>query len=318
VVPEQVVSDDHVIVGDRHGISALDPATGTPSWHYTRGNAVLCGMTAAEGVVVAVFRTRVRCDEAVGLHADTGVYAWTRSVDLDSDVVLRSTRNMVLAVARGSVVVIDPLGDNIRWRFAPDGCRILDAVPGSSGVGVLLQCSGTQALRVRLLDPTGGSATWTRDLSTNDVGQVALAGADEGVAVVVGTELQFLSPEDGAGTTTLPVPAAGQDEAHPMSAVAGPLVLTWARGTLVARTSGLAVLWRVPALGLPAPATSLKSVAMSEPLLVPEDGAFVAVSAATGQETSRSTIDGLATGGVATPLGDVVLYRLPNRVIAYR
>ena len=232
-----------MIVGDRHGISALDPATGAPAWRYTRGNAVLCGMTATEGVVVAVFRTRVRCDEAVGLHADTGGYAWTRSVDLDSDVVLRSTRNMVLAVARGSVVVIDPLGDNIRWRFAPDGCRILDAVPGSSGVGVLLQCSGTQALRVRLLDPTRGSATWTRDLSTNDVGQVALAGADEGVAVVVGTELQLLSAEDGA---------------------------------------------------------------------------FVAVSAATGQETSRSTIDGLATGGVATPLGDVVVYRLPNRVIAYR
>jgi hypothetical protein len=313
-----VVAGDRVIVGDRHGITALDPATGRPAWHYTRSNAVLCGLTATEGVAVAVFRTRVRCDQAVALHADTGVYDWTRSVDLDSDVTLRSTRNTVLAVSRGSVVVIDPLGDNIRWRFAPEGCRILDAVPGSSGVAVLLRCADTQALRVRLLDPGRGDATWTRDLTTNDSSQVALAGADGGVAAVVGDELQFLAPTDGAVTTSLPLPAAGRDEPHPMSSVAGPLVLTWARGTLVARASDLAVLWRVPALGLPTPSTSLKSVAMATPLLVPEEGAFVARSPATGQEASRSAVDGPPTGGVATPVGDVVVYRLPDRVIAYR
>src|SRR3954454_11603292 len=197
VLPEQGVAGGRVIVGDRHGITALDPATGQPAWHYTRSNAVLCGLTAVEGVAVAVFRTRVRCDQAVALHADTGVYAWTRSVDLDSDVTLRSTRNLVLAVSRGSVVVIDPLGDNIRWRSAPQGCSILDAVPGSSGIAVLLRCPGMQALRVRLLDGGKGDATWTRDLSTDDGSQVQLAGADGGVAVVVGDELQFLGAADG-------------------------------------------------------------------------------------------------------------------------
>ncbi|NYJ04567.1 outer membrane protein assembly factor BamB family protein [Petropleomorpha daqingensis] len=318
VLPEQVVAGDRVIMGDRHGITALDPATGDPVWHYTRSNAVLCGVTATEGVAVAVFRTRIRCDQAVALHADTGGYAWTRSVDLDSDVTLRSTRSTVLAVSRGSVVVIDPLGDNIRWRSAPHGCSILDAVPGSSGIAVLLRCPGTQALRVRLLDGGQGNAAWTQDLSTNDGSQVQLAGADGGVAVVVGDELQFLSAADGTVTTVLPLPAAGQDDARPMSAVAGPLVLTWARGTLVARASDLAVLWQVPALGLPTPQTSLKALAMSSPLLVPEEGAFVALNPSNGQETGRSSVDGPPTGGVATPIGDVVVYRLPDRVIAYR
>ena len=118
---------------------------------------------------------------------------------------------------------------------------------------------GTQALRVRLLDGGKGDATWTQDLSTNDGSRVQLAGADGGVAVVVGDELQFLGAADGAVTSTLPLPAAGQDDARPMSTVAGPLVLTWARGTLVARASDLAVLWRVPALGLPTPQASLKA-----------------------------------------------------------
>jgi outer membrane protein assembly factor BamB len=318
LLPEQAVAGDRVITGDRHGITALDPATGRPVWHYTRSNAVLCGLTATDDVAVAVFRTRVRCDQAVALRADTGVYAWTRSVDLDSDVTLRSTRNTVLAVSRGSVVVIDPLGDNIRWRFAPRGCVVLDAVPGSSGVAVLLQCADTRTLQVRLLDPGRGDATWTRDLTTDDRSRVALAGADGGVAVVVGDELQFLAPADGGPTAALPLPAAGQDEPRPLSTVAGPLVLTWARGTLVARASDLAVLWRVPALGLPTPSASLKSVAMATPLLVPEEGAFVARNPSTGQETSRSVVDGLPSGGVATPVGDVVVYRLPDRVTAYR
>jgi len=318
VLPEQVVAGGRVITGDRHGITALDPATGKTVWHYTRSNAVLCGLTATEDVAVAVFRTRVRCDQAVALRADTGVYAWTRSVDLDSDVTLRSTRNTVLAVSRGSVVAIDPLGDNIRWSTAPHDCSVLDAVPGSSGIAVLLRCPGTQALRVRLLDGGKGDATWTQDLSTNDGSRVQLAGADGGVAVVVGDELQFLGAADGVVSSTLPLPAAGQDDARPMSTVAGPLVLTWARGTLVARASDLAVLWRVPALGLPTPQASLKTLTMSSPLLVPEEGAFVALNPSNGQETGRSVLDGLATGGVATVVGDVVVYRLPDRVIGYR
>jgi len=317
LLPEQVVAADRVIVGDRHGITALDPATGEQAWHYTRSNAVLCGLTATEGVAVAVFRTEVRCDEAVALHADTGVYAWTRSLDLDSDVRLTSTGNTVLAIGSGSVVVIDPIGDNIRWRTEPEGCTVVDAATGTSGVAVLLRCEGTDALRLQLLDGSRGSALWTRDVPADD--DIHLAGADYGVSLVVGDELQRLATADGAPTETVALPPADESDADPVSTVAGPVLLVWAHGTLVARAAGIdALAWEQPALGLPTSSGPLKVDGLTEPLLVPEDGAFVARDPATGDEVSRSTVADLPAGGISTPVGDVVVYRLPDRVIAYR
>jgi hypothetical protein len=319
VLPEQVVADGRVVVGERHGITALDPRTGRQAWHYDRSNAVLCGMTAVDDVVVAVFRTDVRCDEAVALHADTGGYAWTRSVDFDSAVRLASTHGSVVAVSRGSVVVIDPVGDNIRWRTDTADCAVLDAAAGSSGIAVVLRCTGTDVLRVRLLEAGQGKVVWTRDLPTGDSTQVALAGADQGVAVVVGDELQLLAAADGTATTTVPLPAAGADEPHPVSTAIGPVVAVWARGTLVVHGGDPdAVLWTVAALGLPTSVDTLGAGLLSAPLLVPEDGGFVARDASTGAEVGRSGVDGLAAGGVATPVGEVVVYRLPDRVSAYR
>ena len=81
-LPESVVESGRVLVGSAHGVRALDPATGEEAWHYTRANARLCGLTATNGVAVAVFRTADRCDEAVALDAGTGVRAWTRNVEL--------------------------------------------------------------------------------------------------------------------------------------------------------------------------------------------------------------------------------------------
>src|SRR3954470_7584141 len=118
-VPESVVEADRVIVGSRHGVRAVDVGTGAETWHYTRSNAVMCGMTATDGVVVAVFRTANRCDEAVALDAGTGVRQWTRNVRLRADATLDSTDRIVLATSPTGVVTIDPTGDNIRWRYSP-------------------------------------------------------------------------------------------------------------------------------------------------------------------------------------------------------
>ena len=49
------------------GSARSTPVTGEEAWHYTRANARLCGLTATDGVAVAVFRTEDRCDEAVAL-----------------------------------------------------------------------------------------------------------------------------------------------------------------------------------------------------------------------------------------------------------
>src|SRR3954464_10387644 len=120
------VQSDRVLVGSRHGVRALDPVPGREVWHYTRGTARMCGLTATNGVAVAVFATADRCDEAVALHSDTGVRAWTRSLLLRPNATLISTDRIVVATSPTGFVTLDPTGDNVRWRYsAPSGCRLL-------------------------------------------------------------------------------------------------------------------------------------------------------------------------------------------------
>ncbi|MGY1618609.1 PQQ-binding-like beta-propeller repeat protein [Geodermatophilus sp. SYSU D00691] len=317
--PDQVVESSRVVVGDAHGLRALDPATGETAWHYTRSNARLCDATATDGVVVAVFRTEQRCDEAVALRADTGVYAWTRNVGFDPDVTLSSRAAVVLATGRGSVVVIDPIGDNIRWRYTPDDCLVAGAVPGSSGVAVLLRCEGVAGLRVRLIDSADGTAVWTADLPAGDGSDPVLAAADRGVTVVVGDELRLLAAADGTPVTTVGLPAAGADEPAPLATEVGATVLVWARGTLVALEPDAGRLaWQQPALGLPTSEPVLKVGLPRTSLFVPEDGAFVEREPTTGAELGRSAVADLPVGGTSTVVGDVVVYRLPDEVRAYR
>ena len=148
------------------GVRALDAVTGEEAWHYTRSNARMCGLTATDGVAVAVFATEDRCDEAVALRAGTGVRAWTRSVRFAGDVTLSSTDRIVLAANPTGIVTLDPTGDNIRWReAAPAGCRFLDATVGSAGVAVLQRCARATVAQVRLFDGFNGKVHWSRDLS---------------------------------------------------------------------------------------------------------------------------------------------------------
>ena len=162
-LPESVVEGGRVLVGSPIGVRALDPATGKEAWHYTRANARLCGLTATNGVAVAVFRTEDRCDEAVALDAGTGVRAWTRSVDFREDATLDSTDQIVLAGTPTGVVTLDPTGNNIRWRYAPPGtCELLGAEVGSAGVAVLQHCDGAAVVRLRLFDGFDGDPHWTR------------------------------------------------------------------------------------------------------------------------------------------------------------
>jgi outer membrane protein assembly factor BamB len=311
-LPESVVESGRVIVGSAHGVRALDPLTGDEAWHYTRNNARLCGLTATNGVAVAVFRTEDRCDEAVALNAGTGVRAWTRSVSFRGDAVLDSTDRIVLATSPGGVVTLDPTGDNIRWRYAaPGGCRLVGAEVGGAGVAVLQHCAGATDLQLRLLDGFDGSAHWTRDLPGAADAGVRLVGADGPVTVLVGDEVQVLASGDGALMNRRP---AGADVEQ---VAAANVVLLRVGDTLSAldTTSG-AVVWESPAIGLPAaPAVSKDG---SAPLLVPEEGGFVHRDASTGAETGRSTVDGLPGGGVATAVGPVVVYRLDDRVLGFR
>ena len=313
-----VVESGRVLVGSTHGVRALDPATGEEAWHYTRSNARMCGLTATNGLAVAVFATADRCDEAVALNAGTGVRAWTRSVQFAGDVTISSTDRIVLAANPTGIVTLDPTGDNIRWRYAaPAGCRFLDAAAGSAGVAVLQRCAGATLAQVRLFDGFEGDPHWSRDVPLTEGTDLRLLGADTLPTVLVDDEVQALSSADGAVLTRLPLTGDADDvQVGP----AGDLTLVRVDGSLVALepTAGAAV-WTVPALGLPAPPVpDGKDTRSPTALLVPEDGGFVRRDPATGAELGRVEVANLPAGGRSEAVGPVVVLRLPDRVLAYR
>ncbi|MCZ2859613.1 outer membrane protein assembly factor BamB family protein [Blastococcus sp. VKM Ac-2987] len=308
-----VVEGGRVLAGSDHGVRALEPATGQEVWRYTRANAWLCGLTTTDDVVVAVFRTEDRCDEAVALDAATGVRAWTRNVNFRADMSLSSTDRIVLAHAPTGIVTLDPTGNNIRWRYAPpSGCELLGSAAGDAGVAVLERCAESAALRLRLLDGFDGDEHWTRDLPLPGGADAELLGADQLVGVRVGDRVELLSGPDGTLLTTL---AAGPDGAARQSATDG-AVLVSAGGTLTAvdPVSGRR-LWEAPATGLPGEPVPDGDRSR---LTVPGDDGFVHRDAATGEQLDRSLVPGLPAGGTATAVGGTVLLRLPDGIRAYR
>jgi hypothetical protein len=307
-LPEDVVEAGRVLVGSAHGVRALDPQTGNEAWHYTRSNARLCGLTATNGVAVAVFRTEDRCDEAVALNAGTGVRAWTRSIRLRGDARLESTDRIVLATSPTGLLTLDPTGNNIRWRYAPPAaCHLVGADVGSAGVAVLQRCSPS-GVQLRLLDGFDGSPHWTRELAVPDGTAVRLLGADALLGLLLGNEVQALAPADGAVLQRLPVPDGDQVQQRTTATVA----MVRIGGTLSALdvTSG-AVRWTAPSVGLP-------TAEAATTVLVPDADGFTHRDLATGVELARSAVAGLPAGGIASAVGAAVVYRLPDRVLGYR
>jgi outer membrane protein assembly factor BamB len=307
-VPEDVVEAGRVLVGSAHGVRALDVETGEEAWHYTRSNARLCGLTATDGVAVAVFRTKDRCDEAVALNAGTGVRAWTRSVRFRPDARLDSTDRIVLATSPTGLVTLDPTGDNIRWRYAPPaGCRLVGADVGSAGVAVLQRCSPS-VVQLRLLDGFEGEAHWTRDLTVPEGSTVRLLGADALIGLLLDDEVQAVAAADGAVLQRLPVPAGDADAVQQRTTANVSMVRIGGTLTALDVASG-AVRWTAPAVGLP-------GVAAVNTVLVPDTEGFSHRDVATGAELGRSSVPGLPEGGAAATVGPVVVYRLADRVLA--
>lgn len=315
-VSGDLIADGRVILGSAHGVSAIDPLSGDEAWHYSRSNARMCGATATNGVVVAVFRTEDRCDEAVALDAGTGVRTWTRNVGFRADTDLLSTNQIVLAVSRAGLVTLDPLGDNIRWRYdPPDGCVIDDAEAGSAGVALLQICDDGPTAQLRLLDGFTGKAHWNRDLPRPQDGDLRLLGADQLLGLVMGDEVQALSPTNGSVRRSLPL--SGDDAPRMLSSPSVALVLV--AGTLHALDPSTgAELWTADARGLPGASAAGADAGGAGVLLVPDGDGFTARDPRSGEEHGRSTVADLPAGGTASGAGPVVVYRLADRVLAYR
>ena len=312
--PRRVVESGRVLLTSGDGVAMLDPATGAEAWRYTRSNARLCDATAVNGLVVVLFSTGGRCNELTALRADTGERLWYRNVGFRSDATLASTDRIVLASSPTGLATVDPTGNNIRWHHAPpEGCRLTAADVGSTGVAALQQCAdgGLQAV---LFDGFDGTQLWSRDLG---VPQARLVGADRLVDVVVGDDLQVLSPADGTTLQTLPLPAGGGADEPLQQAGIETSAVVWVRGTayaLDAATGG--VRWSVPALGLPSVGSGKGDLTS---VVVPEDGGFVTRDLVTGAETARSaTTDEIPPGGRTSVLGPSLVVATADRVTAFR
>jgi outer membrane protein assembly factor BamB len=314
-LPATVVAGGRVLVGSAHGVRALDPVSGTEVWHYTRSNARVCGLVLVDDLAVAVYRTATRCNEVVALRAATGVRAWTRNLNLRPDATLVATDRIVLAVSPTGLLTLDPVGDNIRWRYRPPaGCLLLGAAAGRSGVALLQRC-GRAAVQLRLLDGFAGTTHWSRDVAAPAGTTPRLVDADQLLGVQVGPELRLLSGTDGAPLRTLPVP--GSDQVAEQAAGSTALVRIGNRLTALEDTTGR-TRWEAPAEGLPAPPGPSAGTTAPPVVAVPGPGGFTRRNLDTGAELGSSAVHGLPAGGTAWAVGGTIVYRLPDRVLAYR
>lgn len=74
----------------------------------------------------------------------------------------------------------------------------------------------------------------------------------------------------------------------------------------------------MPASGLPAAPGVAPTAPTAGFVLVPDTAGFTRRELATGKELGRSAVAGVPAGGVAGSVGTTIVYRLPDRVLAYR
>jgi len=282
---QRAVAGSTVITATDRGVRGLDAHSGEERWHYLRSNATMCDFTVLDDVVVAIFRTTGRCNEAVALESDTGVRRWYRNVGFSDRLSLLGSGTAALAATPDGIAVIDAVGNSIRWRYnPPQGCELSSIGVGSSGVVVLERCeTGTTWLAE--FELYSGDQQWRVPPPPGDI---TVLGADGIVSLLVGQQLTTLSARTGETLSTLTTDAASDESAA--AGFAGqpggrtvPLVYLSGRVYAVDPTTGRQ-LWSVPATGLPAGGDA--------GLVVPEPGAFVMRNPLTGEELSRSLLSG--------------------------
>jgi len=286
---QRTVASNTVITSSRHGIRGLDPRTGEERWHYLRSTATMCDLTVLDDVVVAIFRTTGRCNEAVALEAGTGVRRWYRNVGFSEGLSMLGSGTAVLAATPDGVAVLDAVGNSIRWRYNPPrGCELASIGIGNTGVVALERCA-TGTTWLAHFDLYSGEQLWRVPPPAEDV---TVLGADGVVSLLVGPQLMILSARTGAVQSTVTIDAGGPGSTVFAAQPGGrgvPLVFVAGRLYAIDPSSG-ELLWTVAATA--APATS------DFGLVVPEAGAFVSRNALTGEELLRSAIPDEADEGL--------------------
>lgn len=259
--PTGPVEGPTAVVTGSDRVAGLDPATGRERWSYRRGNARLCGWTARDGVVLALFAKSSGCRDLVALDAATGSRRWYRTVEVTGDAVLTSGPGVAIVTAGPQLVAVDTATGLNRWTYAGDGCPLDPVVVGRSAAATVARCPGGE-LRLVGHDAYADKAAWTIPQPT---------GSDPRV-VAAEEEIAVLTRAGGRPVLTGYVPAEGKDgkpvgrrvgsvadarlaySGGPAAAVTdGQVVVVWTgRAAVAVDGQTRRVLWSAPASGPPA------------------------------------------------------------------
>lgn len=144
-----------------HTVNGRDAVTGAVRWHYTRSDELLCSVLQQDASTIAIYRRKGNCDEVTGFVTATGEPKWYRTLTDDGETSAASTSNVVLTVNARTVHAFDNAGGLDRWDWSvPTDCTVRQALTGSLGVLVSLDCSGGRH-QLALHDLIADTVKWT-------------------------------------------------------------------------------------------------------------------------------------------------------------
>ncbi|MBY6683821.1 hypothetical protein HQ305_07635 [Rhodococcus sp. BP-149] len=197
-----------VVVSTGDAVTGLDPATGSPSWSYTRDRA-LCSVVGAWDAAVAVFRDGRGCGQVTELDGSTGAREDQRTNDADDPVRLSFDGTYVtelgatrLELWRSDLVRTLEYGRvdaPVNPRSQPrTGCDLVSSASASTRLAVLERCPGEEGLRLTSMNPAPKDNTVPDVYGSTILADVPADAAAARVLAVVGDRLAVYLPPAGS------------------------------------------------------------------------------------------------------------------------
>ncbi|NUS45810.1 MAG: hypothetical protein HOQ24_19230 [Mycobacteriaceae bacterium] len=314
-----------VVTGDGGTVLGRDPATGRESWRYQR-DLPLCGIPAGWGSVIAVYRDRRGCGQAVQLAA-TGARMTARSGFADETVAISGNDSYLLVQGprrlelwRSDLVrtleygfVDAPVNPNSQPR---SHCTLLSAGLGTTGsrLAVLERCPGEAGTRLTFLNPSPKDASKPEEYGSTVLPETT-DGGEPRLLLTTGEATAVYLPGSGAMPPRLGVydNRAKLVSQHSLSAPlspgarvqrAGYHYLLWTgRDTLALDPATLAPGWT-------APETLGPGAIMAGRILIPVSGGIAVVDPVGGAQERR-----ISFPRTTSPAGPITLDALGATVL---